>query len=332
MPSLRAPRIPGSHAVRILLAGTVIAAAAAIIAARSPEGSGASTPLGTDLEPTATSTAAPGKTPPLATPPGSSGTEVVGGGAVDVTDEGAVDVPAEGAFPANEQVQAATSRFLMPLRQWSHVTDRYGATNRGPGRIHGGIDLALEGLSASPVYSACSGTVLEAAYSNAYGYHVIVDCGDGWTTLSGHFSEMRVKPGDRVDNNVVIGISGSSGFSTGEHLHFEVRWQGTPVNPEDYLDFGIAPGTPLSSGPLWFPPRPGSGASGAGSGSGSSGSDGAPEEPPTATPTPTETPTPTNTPTVTPTPTITPTPTWTPTPTNTPVPPPPTPTPRPISR
>src|SRR5690606_32184419 len=237
MPSLRAPRIPGSHAVRILLAGTVIAAAAAIIAARSPDGSGASTKGAPDPEATATATIAPGQTPPLATPPGTPGTEVVGGGsAVDVTEEGAVDVPAEGALPADEHVQAATSRFLMPLRQWSHVTDRYGANNRGPGRIHGGIDLALEGLSASPVYSACTGTVLDASYSNAYGYHVIVDCGDGWTTLSGHFSEMRVKPGDSVDNNVVIGISGSSGFSTGEHLHFEVRWQGTPVNPEDYLD------------------------------------------------------------------------------------------------
>ena len=160
MPSLRAPRIPGSHAVRILLAGTVIAAAAAIIAARSPDGSGASTKGAPDPEATATATIAPGQTPPLATPPGTSGTEVVGGGsAVDVTEEGAVDVPEEGALPADEHVQAATSRFLMPLRQWSHVTDRYGANNRGPGRIHGGIDLALEGLSASPVYSACTGTV-----------------------------------------------------------------------------------------------------------------------------------------------------------------------------
>jgi murein DD-endopeptidase MepM/ murein hydrolase activator NlpD len=289
------------------------AATGAVMAARSPEGSGATETLPFEAESQPTAIFTPGGTPPPATSaPVSTGQPVS-----DETEEGAVVAPTDDQLPADSDNETATSRFQLPLRDWSHVTDRYGARNRGAGRIHGGIDLALEGMSRSPVYSACTGTVLDASYSGAYGYHVIVDCGEGWTTLSGHFSEMRVKPGDAVDNDTVIGVTGSSGFSTGEHLHFEIRWLETPVNPEDYLDFGIAPGTPLSNGPLIFPRS-----------SGSAGT--ATPVPPT--PTPTDTPTPTNTPTNTPTPTITPTPTWTPRPTHTPLPPTPMPTPRPISR
>src|SRR6185436_5372437 len=112
---------------------------------------------------------------------------------------------------------------------WSKVTDRYGARNRGPGLIHGGIDLALDGVSHANVYSACTGTVSDTSYSSAYGNHILVDCGDGWSTLYGHLSDTLAKVGDPVNNDVVVGISGSTGFSTGEHLHFEIRWLGTPV-------------------------------------------------------------------------------------------------------
>ena len=107
-----------------------------------------------------------------------------------------------------------------------------------------------------------------------------------------------MKQGNAVDHTVAVGISGSTGYSTGEHLHFEIRFKGAPVNPENYLDFHIAPGTPLSDGPIWFP-----------------GSDAAPASaPPPAAPTAQPTATPTATPTFTPTatPTFTPTPTPTP--------------------
>lgn len=296
-----------SHAARVMLAGTLVAAVAAVVTAQRAPGTGAEGGEGSEFgERSAAAAMLPrgGETGrrPSPTPPPDPHTE-----------EGAIAVPAAGALPAEEVAQTATNRFQLPLRAWSRVTDRYGATNRGPGRIHGGIDLALDGLSRSPVYSACTGTVASTGYSGAYGYHIIVDCGDGWSTLYAHLSQVLVATGAAVDNDVVIGITGSSGFSTGEHLHFEIRWQDTPVNPEEYLDFRIPPGTPLSDGPLWFP--------------GSVGSTPAPR--PTATPTPTDTPTPTHTPTVTPTPTITPTPTWTPTPTPTPRPPTRTPTPLP---
>ena len=265
-------------------------------------------------------------------PPGIIG-QSVGGGAIaepTATAAGAEEHLLEGAIaehqadpPAPEIEESARAqgitpggRFSMPLSAWTAVTDRYGAA-RGPGLIHGGIDLALDDYSRSPVYAACTGTVATATYSGTYGNHVIVDCGEGWSTLYGHLSEIRLKVGAEVTvGTSVLGISGSTGYSTGEHLHFEIRWQGAPVNPERYLDFKIAPGTPLSSGPIVFP---------------GSRSTSTPTAGPTATATATEPPTatPTATATATPTRTPTPTPTFTPTPTPTPRPPRATPTPPP---
>jgi murein DD-endopeptidase MepM/ murein hydrolase activator NlpD len=283
-------RLPGRRAARVLLAGSLLAGVLAIVAARNP---------GREADAGHTAQAALAdstNTPPLS----ASATEV----ATQVqTSEGAIPEPSADQLPGADVDHG--NRFTMPLQAWSEVTDRYGARNRGAGLIHGGIDLALEGdLSRSPVYSACTGRVSDSSYSGSYGYHVFVDCGDGWSTLSAHLSEIRVTVDQAVDSSVVLGVSGSSGYSTGEHLHFEIRWKDTPVNPENYLEFHIPPGTPLSNGPLYFPK--------AATATPSSG-------PP---PTPTDTPTPTNTPTITPTPTVTPTPTKTPTPT----PKPPTPT------
>jgi len=265
--------------------------------------------------------------------PGFAGHSVGGGAIAEPTGTGtaaaAEEHALEGAIeehradpPAPEiddsaRAQGVTpdGRFSMPLAAWTAVTDRYGAA-RGPGLIHGGIDLALDDYSHSRVYAACTGTITTATYSGTYGNHVIVDCGEGWSTLYGHLSEIKLKVGAAVTvGTTVLGISGSTGYSTGEHLHFEIRWQGSPVNPEKYLDFKIPPGTPLSSGPLVFPGRttstPGTGATTTATAT----------EPPTATPTATATATPTRTPT--PTPTFTPTPTPTPrAPRATPTPPP----------
>lgn len=109
----------------------------------------------------------------------------------------------EGAIAEAEQVLAApadavsssASRFGMPLTAWYAVTDRYGAP-RGPGIVHGGIDLDVRGYSRSPIYAACDGIVASTGYSSSYGYHAIVDCGDGWATLYGHMSTILASPGN----------------------------------------------------------------------------------------------------------------------------------------
>jgi hypothetical protein len=221
-------------------------------------------------------------------------TSASGGGEISAGDAAANEGAAQNTSSERAEAGALNGgRFKMPVLAWSKPTDRFGAP-RGGGLVHAGIDLALEGLSHSHVFSACTGSVSSTGYSGAYGNHVIVDCGDGFTTLYGHLSQVLVTKTQAVDNSVVLGISGSTGYSTGEHLHFEIRLNDLPVNPENYLDFHIAPGTPLSDGPIVFPKS--------------------------ATPTPepaTNEPAPTSTPTATPVPptrTPTPTPTATPTP------------------
>ncbi len=128
-------------------------------------------------------------------------------------------------------------RFSFPLAAWQMVSDPFGG-DRGGGRIHEGIDLSLYGYHHSNIFSACNGVVTRTEYlTYSYGYHVIVDCGDGFTTLYAHMSSILVTPGQRVSQGTVLGISGVTGFTTGEHLHFEIRINGAPVNPAYYLGF-----------------------------------------------------------------------------------------------
>lgn len=288
-----------SRPVRILLGAATVFLVLAVFVANGFGGSSRA------AEPSATASSV--AKPTNASTSGAVGASPTSGQPTAQADpqEGAIALPDEAISSAAVAANASgpTGRFQMPLRAWSKVTDRYGAA-RGGGLVHGGIDLALDGLHHSNVYAACTGSVDSTGYSGTYGNHVIVDCGDGFTTLYAHLSTILVNTSDRVDNTVAIGISGSTGFSTGEHLHFEVRYKGTPVNPEHYLDFHIAPGTPLSDGPIYF------GGSGSGSGGGSATPSPTDAPEPTATPTPPPTATPTFTPTATPTftPTATPTP------------------------
>lgn len=315
-------------AARVLLIAAFVAGVLTVAAAaREPAG-----PAAGDTS------VAPGTTPPgaVALGPGSAPPSAAATPAEWA--EGAIPIPDDPPQPpAEESRYQSGSRFAMPLASWTAVTDRFGAP-RGPGLMHGGIDLALDDRPRSNVYSACTGTVSAAGYSDTYGYNVTVDCGDGWSTLYAHMSELAVSSGTAVTPESVVGLSGSTGFSTGEHLHFEVIWRGARVNPEDYLDFKIPPGTPLSSGPLVFGLGGGSTAAGGGNAGRGPASPPAPGETPagadpgaeptatsTATATrPAPTATATNTPTATPTSTPTPTP-MPPTPTRTP-------TPRPVLR
>ena len=129
-------------------------------------------------------------------------------------------------------------RFGLPLASWDFVSDLFG-TDRGGGRIHTGIDLALGSQPASSVYAACDGWVSRVEWlTYSYGYYVIVDCGDGWETLYSHFREIIVRWGETVrKGETILGISGSTGFSTGEHLHFEIRYNGQYLDPANYLNF-----------------------------------------------------------------------------------------------
>ena len=308
----RRPTLPRSRSSVALLAAAIALLGLTLVAAQTEHGT--SSAATSTKSPAAASTVAPGTAAKHPTTPAKASTspEIAESG------EGATSPVTPPSVPAESQA----GRFTMPLKAWTKVTDRFGAP-RGNGLIHGGIDLALS--THTPVYAACTGTVESTSYNSTYGNNVIIDCGDSYETLYGHLSQILVKAGDAANSSLVLGMSGSTGYSTGEHLHFEIRYQGIPVNPENFLDFHIAPGTPLSDGPIEFP------GSGGGSTPGTSGDGTATGDPGTASAaspaTSATAPAPTKTPTVTPTPTSTSTPTPTPTPTNTP-----TPTPRPRPR
>lgn len=128
-------------------------------------------------------------------------------------------------------------RFALPLARWNAVTDRFGIP-RGAGTYHTGIDLGLWGANGLPIVSACAGVVTRVEYlTYSYGYHVIVDCGDGWSTVYAHLSQIDATLGQVVTQGTRLGLSGSTGFSTGEHLHFEIRQGGVFMDPADFLPF-----------------------------------------------------------------------------------------------
>lgn len=100
-------------------------------------------------------------------------------------------------------------------------------------RFHAGLDFAAS--YGSTIRAADSGTVIFAGWYGGYGRAVIINHGHGITTLYGHSSELYVSEGQTVQRGQAIAAVGSTGLSTGPHLHFEVRRNGTPVNPADFL-------------------------------------------------------------------------------------------------
>jgi murein DD-endopeptidase MepM/ murein hydrolase activator NlpD len=98
---------------------------------------------------------------------------------------------------------------------------------------HEGQDI--EALMGTPVVAAASGTVIIAGCQNGYGNVVYIDHGNGLSTRYGHLSRIDVTLGQRISRGEVIGRVGSTGRSTGPHLHYEVRINNAPVNPRPYL-------------------------------------------------------------------------------------------------
>ncbi|WP_127448069.1 murein hydrolase activator EnvC [Veillonella sp. 3310] len=103
----------------------------------------------------------------------------------------------------------------------------------GTRRLHAGTDFGVD--EGTPVHAADGGVVVEAGWVSGYGYTVIIDHGNGMSTLYAHNSEVAVSPGQTVSKGQVVSYSGNTGGSTGPHLHFEVRINGEPTDPMGYL-------------------------------------------------------------------------------------------------
>jgi murein DD-endopeptidase MepM/ murein hydrolase activator NlpD len=112
------------------------------------------------------------------------------------------------------------------------LTSRFGMRSHpilGGVRMHSGVDLAAP--AGSPVYATATGVVSFANWSGGYGLLVVVDHGGQLQTRFGHLSRLMVSPGQTVVQGQVLGLVGSTGRSTGPHLHYEVRRGGLAVNP-----------------------------------------------------------------------------------------------------
>ncbi len=103
----------------------------------------------------------------------------------------------------------------------------------GGWRFHEGIDIS--GPPGTPIVAAAAGTVLSAGWDKGYGLAVEIDHGKGVTTYYAHCSRLAVSPGMQVKRGEVIAYTGSTGKATGPHLHYEVRVNGIPRNPEKYI-------------------------------------------------------------------------------------------------
>ena len=113
------------------------------------------------------------------------------------------------------------------------ITSRYGVSSRIRKSTHTGLDIAA--TSGTPIKVVAAGTVIAASYDGSYGKLVKVDHGNGVETWYAHTSKMYVKVGEQVEAGDVIAAVGSTGNSTGPHLHLEIRVNGKTVNPQNYL-------------------------------------------------------------------------------------------------
>lgn len=141
---------------------------------------------------------------------------------------------------------AGTSQFLVPVRPSLVITSRFGPRNlkRPPGasKDHGGVDYAGGRGTGEPIYASAGGVVTFAGWRNAATGYLVVIQHEGplrnYDTRYAHLHSFRVREGQRVNQGQHIAAMGNTGRSSGPHLHFEIRQNGTKVNPLNYVKHG----------------------------------------------------------------------------------------------
>ncbi len=137
---------------------------------------------------------------------------------------------------AGSSVSSSKGYFTNPCPGYSRISSGFGprkAPKAGASTYHKGIDMAAS--MGTPIYAGESGTVTSASYSGSGGNMIVINHGNGIQTYYMHCSKMYVHAGQKVSRGENIGAVGSTGNSTGPHLHFQVMVNGTAVNPLNYL-------------------------------------------------------------------------------------------------
>lgn len=130
----------------------------------------------------------------------------------------------------------SSSGFTHPLGGGGYVSQSYGYREHpiyGYYAMHNGVDIAAG--RGTPIYATRSGTVTASTYSEVNGYYVTINHNDGYVSTYAHMTNYIVSPGETVSQGQVIGYVGDSGWATGAHLHFELMYGGSYVNPMQYV-------------------------------------------------------------------------------------------------
>ncbi|MGI5911552.1 MAG: murein hydrolase activator EnvC family protein [Syntrophomonadaceae bacterium] len=138
---------------------------------------------------------------------------------------------------SNTSTQIGTGTYTWPTPGYSQITSAYGMRYHPilkTRKMHTGIDIGAP--MGATIVAADSGTVIYAGWMNGYGQVIVIDHGKGLSTLYAHQSSFLVSQGANVSKGQSIGKVGSTGWSTGPHLHFEVRINGSHTNPNPYIN------------------------------------------------------------------------------------------------
>lgn len=157
----------------------------------------------------------------------------------ELADKIAAERAAAAAAAGSQAVDwtATTGGYIWPESASKKITSPMGSRNTGiPGAStnHKGVDIGGVGTTTT-VVAAKAGTVIISKYSSSYGNYVVISHGPGNTTLYAHMSSRSVKEGDVVSQGQVIGVTGSTGISSGPHLHYEIKEGGSRIDPRTYL-------------------------------------------------------------------------------------------------
>jgi murein DD-endopeptidase MepM/ murein hydrolase activator NlpD len=120
--------------------------------------------------------------------------------------------------------------FVFPTPEYARPSSHFGPRRR---RFHYGLDLAMP--TGEPIYAAFDGVVRFSKYNRSYGNLIVIRHDNGLETYYAHLSKRHVTPGTRVKAGEEIGLCGNTGRSRGSHLHFEIRFNGNAMNPEDVI-------------------------------------------------------------------------------------------------
>lgn len=140
------------------------------------------------------------------------------------------------SMAGNIVANVGAGRFAIPVANFKKLSSAFGYRKHpigGGSKMHKGIDLSAN--KGTRILAADAGTVTWSGWKGGYGYCIIINHHNGYETLYGHCSKLIADVGDNVRRNDLVGEVGSTGASTGNHLHFEIHKNGTPVDPEPFF-------------------------------------------------------------------------------------------------